>query len=195
MDNDQDLQEELTTENQSDAKQPFNIKALLRQRWALALIAVLVLIHAGIIGYIRMNGGVTIGYLSPEVTLGEFQFTALHSDAVNQPIERAKLRLHVSLLHSAERKGRILLTLHKNKLQQEIEQLLRQAHGGDFEDPTLAELKRQIQAMINETVGHRIIAEVLITDLSIDRIATETVPMKKKSDKKLDKNWEENRAG
>lgn len=188
----EDLNEELNSENEIPKKK-LGFKTLIRQRWAFGLIAGLVLIHAGIIGYIRMNSE-GIGYLSPEVSLGKYQFIAKFTDAEHQPIQRAKLEIHVSLLQESVRAGRILLTMHENKVQQEIEQLLRQANGRDFEDPTLAELKRQIQAMINDTLGRRVVAEVIITDLSIHRITSKAQPVDKKSDSKNDDDWEKGRS-
>ena len=42
----------------------------------------------------------------------------------------------------------------------------------DFEDPALTELRRQLQETINRTLGKAIIEEVIITDLSVDRVAS-----------------------
>jgi len=52
------------------------------------------------------------------------------------------------------------------RVQQNVEELLRRAHGGDFDDPGLGELKRQLQERINERSG-RAIAEVIVTDLKL----------------------------
>jgi flagellar basal body-associated protein FliL len=107
--------------------------------------------------------------LSNEVLLGEFRFDS--EPLPGNSIRHAAFRLHVSLLEGATYRGHELLLRKRAKVQQEIEQLLRQAHGADFEDPALAELKRQLQAMINRTLGERVVQEVIITDLSLERFA------------------------
>ncbi|MEX0866374.1 MAG: hypothetical protein WD030_03380, partial [Pirellulales bacterium] len=61
------------------------------------------------------------------------------------------------------------LEMHQYRVQQNVEELLRQAHGGDFSDPTLAELKRQMQEKINDTIAVRGISDVIITDLRLQR--------------------------
>jgi len=73
------------------------------------------------------------------------------------------------LLDDMQHIGKIRLDDRKFKVQQEVEQLLREAAAGDFDDPKLAELKRQLQETINQVAGKRVIKEVIITDLSIHR--------------------------
>jgi hypothetical protein len=79
--------------------------------------------------------------------------------------------LHIGLLKVDDRVARAKLAANKFRVQQDIEELLRQAGGEDFVDPLLTELKRQLQEQINATIGMRAIAQVIITDLSIDRAA------------------------
>ena len=66
-------------------------------------------------------------------------------------------------------KARILLKSPALKIEQEIEQLLRRAKQADFEDPILAELKRQVQEIINGILGARVIEEILITALILHK--------------------------
>jgi flagellar basal body-associated protein FliL len=100
---------------------------------------------------------------SPEVSLGEFKFCA--DPAEHGPVVTARFALHVSLASQSDRVGRERLTARKFRVQQDVEELLRRAHGADFDDPSLRELKRQIQEQINETLGLRAVADVIITDL------------------------------
>ncbi len=104
---------------------------------------------------------------SPEIALGTFHF---QSDGTDHPgAATARFTLHVSLLKEAEKSGRAQLADAKFRVQQDIEELLRRAHAADFEDPSLAELKRQLQEQVNSTLGTRAVSSVIITDLAFRR--------------------------
>ena len=45
--------------------------------------------------------------------------------------------------------------------------MLRQAHSGDFDDPALNDLKRQIRERIDQALGNRVVSDVIITNLKI----------------------------
>jgi flagellar basal body-associated protein FliL len=100
-----------------------------------------------------------------EVSLGEYYFEA--PPAARGMVSAAKFKLHISLLKDMDSQARARLEARKFKVQQDVEELLRQAHGGDFEDPELDELKRQIQEQINASLELRAISDVIITDLSL----------------------------
>lgn len=195
-DNDRELNEEV----QTSEKLRF-FKQILQRRYLIPFVVVLILSQIALIGHYRASSGVGEQVLSPEVSLGEFQFNSqsLHAE----PIVSAIFQIHVSLLGETEHDGRLLLSAHQHKVQQEIEQLLRQAHSQDFEDPSLTELKRQIQTMINEILAKQVVAEILITDLSIDRVATSAASIREetspstthKPSKPLEANWEEKQSG
>lgn len=104
-----------------------------------------------------------------EVSLGQFHFSEAAPTAAG--IRAARFEVHLELLPDLEAMARDRLQLHRFKVQQEVEELLRQAHGTDFDDPLLAELKRQIQERISEALELRAIREVLITDAKIERTA------------------------
>ena len=108
-----------------------------------------------------------------EFELGKFEF--LSKRTPESTIETAKFNLFISLLSEVDSPARLLLKRHQYKVHQGIEELLRQAHEGDFDDPTLQELKRQLQATINKTIKKKVIDEVIITDLAIKHLVkTET---------------------
>jgi hypothetical protein len=141
------------------------LMALLQRSWIVAFIFTLVMIHAMLFAAWKLRSAAP---LPPnEVTLGEFGF--IGETLPGNPISRADFRLHVSLLEGARFHGHELLAEKQHKVQQEVEQLLRQSHGADFEDPLLGELKRRIQAVINRTLGEHVIGEIIITDLQLDR--------------------------
>ncbi len=107
-----------------------------------------------------------------EVGLGPFEFKATEQSAGS--IVAADFALHVALLDKVDRIARQRLQAQEHRVRQDVEQLLRQAHGGDFEDPKLAGLKRQIQEQVNETLRMRAISDVIITDLELTHAAPET---------------------
>ena len=108
---------------------------------------------------------------TPEVGLGLFEFKAVELSAGS--IVAADFALHVALLDKVDRIARRRLLAQEYRVRQDIEQLLRQSHGGDFEDPKLGGLKRQIQEQVNETLRMRAISDVIITDLQLTHAARE----------------------
>lgn len=109
---------------------------------------------------------------SREVTLGEFSFTNNNNNP-DEAIRRVEFHLHVDLLAGTDVVARRRLEQRHSMVKQNVEQLLRRARAVDFTDPILAELKRQLQEAINETISLRGIADVIITDLVIDRSGDE----------------------
>lgn len=148
-------------------------KALLRRFWYVPAVLGIMALQMVSIAVYRCAMPAAPLRNSYEVSLGEFGFEAITE--TRSMISSADFSLHISLIPEIDRPARFLLNQHQYLLQQNIEELLRQAAPGDFEDPSLAELKRQLQATVNQTVGRRIVAEVIITDLKLDRgTATET---------------------
>jgi flagellar basal body-associated protein FliL len=121
--------------------------------------------------------------LSPEISLGAFWYET--TTAASREKIRAEFKLHLQLLEQIDGAARERLDARKFKVQQNIEELLRRAHNADFEDPSLTELKRQIQTQVNETLGMRgAIEEVIVTDLTIKVL--EVKPDKQATHKKAD---------
>jgi flagellar basal body-associated protein FliL len=100
-----------------------------------------------------------------EIAVGDFEFLADPADLGR--IDQATFSLHIALLPQIREKARKKLDDHRYRVREEIEELLRQAHSGDFEDPTLGELKRQMQERINKTLGLRALSDVIITQLEL----------------------------
>jgi len=102
-----------------------------------------------------------------EISLGAFAFEA--NPAEQSMVAAAEFQLYIALIDDMGPQARQTLTQRQYRVKQNVEELLRQAHGGDFADPALGELKRQLQERINETLVMRAIADVIITDLRISR--------------------------
>lgn len=102
---------------------------------------------------------------SPEIEVGNFHFTADKTSGGR--ITGAEFSLFITALDGLDRIARTKMYSHKYRVQQEIESLLRQAHGGDFDDPALNDLKRQVREQINQVLGNRVISDVIVANLKI----------------------------
>ena len=139
----------------------------LTLKWLLILLAVSLAGHAIGFAYSRLNAKGPGSESSPEVSLGVFRFTA--DPAEGGQIATAEFSLHIALLSQVEEAARHELQAKRLRVQEAVEQLVRRAHSGDFDDPLLAGMKQQLQERINETLGIRVIADVIITDLKLER--------------------------
>ena len=146
---------------------------LLPRKWIAGLLILSIVVHLTGIVYYQVFAGGTVTVTSPEIALGEFAFAAGKSELGK--ITAAKFQLHISPLEQVEREARYRLHTREFRVRQDIEELLRQAHSGDFVDPKLAELKRRLQEQVNTTLGMRVIADVIITDLELQHRELEEV--------------------
>ena len=109
-----------------------------------------------------------------EHDLGTYHFLADLSE--KGPVAAADFDLHIAVLDEIKSEAQQRLAAKKFRVQQDVEELLRKAHGGDFDDPSLGELKRRIKARINETLGMRAIDDVIITGLKLKRAVAKAEP-------------------
>ncbi|MCG8585304.1 MAG: hypothetical protein MI757_11385 [Pirellulales bacterium] len=153
--------------SEESAKNPTFWRRLIGKKSLVALIAFSVVVPA--LGYVAIaaSRGDNTNAVSPEVSLGAFWYETSTETAPEHI--RVEFNLHLELLAQIDRAARAQLDARRFKVQQNVEELLRRAHNADFEDPSLTELKRQIQVQINETLGMRgAIAEVIVTDLVVN---------------------------
>ncbi len=136
-------------------------------KWLLVVVGLSLALHAATFAYLRLLPRAEPP-ASPEVALGEYHFEADRSEGGR--IARADFSLHVALLEPPDTAARWRLNAHKRHIQESVEELLRKAHGGDFDDPGVHDLKRQLLEQINEAMGARTISEVIVTDLKLQRI-------------------------
>jgi len=145
----------------------FSGKRLLHKKTLAVLLCATIAIQAVCLGYYKFKVRLPASEPSEEVELGRYCFVA---NAMEQgQVVGAEFTLHIALLAQVDEEAQARLAERKFRVQQDVEQLLRQAHAGDFDDPKLGELKRELQEQINETLGMRAIAEVIITNLSLQR--------------------------
>lgn len=132
-----------------------------------AVLGVLMLVPIVGISCYRLGYRAAASPANAEISLGEFRFDAC-KPAAGQ-VADASFALHLALLDEVARPARQRLQVRAFRVEQDIEELLRRAHSTDFDDPSLAELKRQLQEQINRTLGLRAIADVIVTNLQLDR--------------------------
>ena len=140
---------------------------LLNPKWIALFVALSCLLPGIVYGYSRFGAPSSSGEdCQGEVSIGKFRFSADGNEQTR--VVAASFHVHLALIPETAGLGRARLASHKFRVQQGVEQLLRQAHGGDFEDPSLGDLKRQLQEQINETLGIRAVADVVVTDLTLE---------------------------
>ncbi len=140
---------------------------LLEPKWLVLFVVLAVVVPGIVLALSRLSSAAgAAADAHDELSIGEFRFLADANE--RSPIIAATFSLHLALIPEAEAAGRARLASHKFRVQQGVEQLLRQAHGGDFEDPRLGDLKRQLQEQVNETLGVRVVADVIVTDLELE---------------------------
>jgi flagellar basal body-associated protein FliL len=139
--------------------------ALLVRRWIVVVLAIWIAGNVAALFYFRAQQKTVPTPPPTEIALGDFQFRAEKGDPGR--VASAKFGLHVSLIEDSDVAARKRLVDRQFRVQQDIEELLRGAHSGDFADPTLKELKRQLQERINETLGMKSVADVIITNLAV----------------------------
>jgi len=135
------------------------------QYWLAILLISTVVFHGLGLTYYKLNSNRVPLENSPEISLGNFQFTA--DKTAGGRIVGADFSLYITALEGLDRIARTRLAAYKYRVQEEIEALLRQAHSGDFEDPALSDIKRQIREQIDHVLGNRVVSDVIVANLKI----------------------------
>jgi flagellar basal body-associated protein FliL len=158
--------EEAQTESSSKSKSKFALFSAKSVPYWLAflLISTLVIHGIGWAYYKAASASVPVE-LSPEIDVGNYKFMADKTSGGR--LSSAEFSLYITALEGLDRIARTRLASHKFRVQEEIESLLRQAHSGDFDDPSLNDLKRQIRDKINQTLGNRVVSDVIIANMKI----------------------------
>ncbi len=158
--------EEATTESSSVNQTKFAWFCSITAKYWLAVLLISTLVIHGIgLAYYKFGSTRAQVEYSPEITLGNFEFRA--DKTAGGRVQGAEFSLYITALEGLDRIARNRLASHKFRVQEEIESLLRQTHSGDFDDPALNDLKRQIREQINHALGNRVVSDVIITNLKI----------------------------
>lgn len=133
------------------------------QYWlALLLITTLVIHGLGWAWYKAGNAAPAVER-SPEIGIGTFKFTADKTSGSH--VAGAEFAVYITALDGLDGVARNRLSSHQFRVQEEIESMLRQAHSGDFVDPALNDIKRQIRERIDQALKNRVVSDVIITNL------------------------------
>jgi len=173
-----ETEEEATPEEQKSTQEEEKAGLLTRfltPKWLAILLAISIAGHAAGFAYFKLASAWRASEPTLEVSLGEFRFEADPSE--RGQITSADFSLHIALLDQVEAAARAELHAKERRVRQAVEELTRRAHSGDFDDPLLVVFKDRLQEGINETLGLRVISEVIVTDLKLQRRGpvTETI--------------------
>jgi flagellar basal body-associated protein FliL len=159
---------------QPQAEKKARWQRFLTKKWIAILLGASVVVQGAGLVYLQISRKQPAIRAEPEVPLGDFQFASDSPDGAK--IARVRFGLYVTFLEHLDRVARDELAARRFRVQQAIEQLLRQAHSRDFEDPALEQLKRQIQEQINACLEMRAVAEVIIVNLRREAGSRGAVP-------------------
>jgi hypothetical protein len=132
-------------------------------------IAISLAIHCVI--FVLVQKSVARSVTLPEYTVGTFSIVAgAAGDSHNSATHCAagKFELHVRFIDDLQSQARTRIATHQYRVRESIENLLRKAHGLELDDAAVARLKHQIQQRVDEAIDLRAVAEVIITDLTLD---------------------------
>ncbi len=161
-----DEREESTAEQPKTSSKKRSLRRFLTRKWIAIVIGLSVIVHGVGFTYYHFLGKSQQPTPGPEISLGVFRFEANKNEGGR--VANAEFSLAIALLDRVDQAARLRLKDFRFRVQQDVEELLRQAKSGDFEnDAHLGDLKRQLQAQINDTLGMRVIADVIITDLKL----------------------------
>ena len=139
-------------------------KSLLTPRWLVVFVAVSLVIHSVIFVLVRRSSARPA--IPPEYTVGAFNLVAaLPGDSHGVP---GKFELHVRFIDDLQSQANARIANHQFRVREAIENLLRKSHGIELDDQAIARLKHQIQEQIDQAIDLRAVAEVMITDLTIE---------------------------
>lgn len=138
----------------------------LTSRVSLAVLLGISLVMQGV-GFWYFSSKSTSSEPTGEVKLGQFHFQEAEPSTAS--IESAEFTLHLDFLEALDKKARNRLEDRRFRVKQDVEELMRLAKGADFEPTAIDQLKRTLQERINASLEMRVVDEVIITDLQIDR--------------------------
>lgn len=138
----------------------------LAKHWFVGLITVALVGHAVGLWVFAIHRTTPV-VSSSEVDLGRYEFR--NASARRGELAEVQFALHVRFLDEVDGRARHQLADRRFRVEQDIEEILRQAHAADFTDPHLRELKRQLQEQINRSLELRSVADVIVTDLDLQK--------------------------
>lgn len=131
---------------------------LLRRYWIAALVMLLVMIHAVIIGYVRSEARQVKVNASQEIPLGVYYIQSADKQWLSQ------LRIHVLVRREIRLAAKANVEMNRWMIHQAVEEKLRQVDPALLADPVLLEIKSQIKAVVDEALAEELVESVVIND-------------------------------
>lgn len=131
---------------------------LLRRYWIAALVMLLVMIHAVIIGYVRSEARQVKVSASQEIPLGVYYVQSPDKQWLSQ------LRIHVLVRREIRLAAKANIEMNRWLVHQAVEEKLRQVDPSLLTDPVLLEIKNQVKAIVDETLAEELVEQVVIND-------------------------------
>ena len=130
----------------------------LRRYWIAALVLLLVMIHAVIIGYVRSEAKQVKITASNEIPIGVYYLPTSDKQWLSQ------LRVHVLVKRELRLSAKSTIEMHRWLIHEVVEERLRQLDPALFTDPVLLEVKSQIKKVMEDTLESDLIERVVIND-------------------------------
>lgn len=130
----------------------------LRRYWIAALVLLLVLIHAVIIGYVRSEARQVKVSASQEIPLGVFYIQSADKQWLSQ------LRIHVLVKREVRLAAKANIEMNRWMIHQAVEEKLRQLDPALLADAVLLEVKTQVKSVVDEALAEELIDQVVIND-------------------------------
>lgn len=143
--------------------------AVLKRYWIAGLVLLLVVAHAGILGYVRSQIARVKNVRSTAVKVGEFRFQTLHDGETIYAFD-----LHAVLTPRLRMQGEELVEQYQVELHESIEQTLRQVDQSWLKDPEQAELRLRLKDIIAEKLNQPIVEKVVVTNWLTTKVAGQT---------------------
>lgn len=130
----------------------------LRRYWIAALVLLLVIIHAVIIGYVRSEARQVKVTASQEIPLGVYYVQSADKQSMTQ------LRIHVLVRREVRLAAKVNIEMNRWLIHQAVEERLRQLDPTLLTDPILLEVKTQVKTVVDEALAEELIDQVVIND-------------------------------
>jgi hypothetical protein len=131
----------------------------LRRYWIGLLVLVMIGLHAGIVGLIRIQASQAKDSLSCEVDLGSFYIGRAAEEGV------VHLHMHVLVPVNHRLQSRQLIEMNLQQVRQAVEEYCRQADPTLLADPLLTDLKNNLMDCLVRTVGETSAEDVVLTEV------------------------------
>lgn len=131
----------------------------LQRYWPALLIITVLVVHAVLIGYMRVRVASLTGNYEETVEVGLYRFQNSHHPGLVY-----QFRMHALVEPARRHEATQLIQRKRVTIQEEAEQLLRQVKPEWLADPSQTQLRDRLLAIILQQIGEPAVSRVTITD-------------------------------